>query len=188
MPRTRFLVPNVWAFNLQVYIALYAGDPERAWSLVESEWPALAASYFLRVEYVAIIALDVRARAAIAAARNRNQRRLLSDALGCARKLARKHSGWAHPISLLIRAGVASVKQQQDVARELLERAETGFRAAEMAHFVAACQYRRGTLVGGAAGQALVTAAQDWAASEGLANPRRVFEMLAPGRWEVDQP
>jgi eukaryotic-like serine/threonine-protein kinase len=184
MPQTRFLVPNVWAFNLQVYIALYAGDPEHAWSLVESEWPALAASYFLRVEYVAIIALDVRARAAIAAARNGNQRRLLSDALRCARKLARKHSGWAHPISLLIRAGVASVQQQKEVARELLERAETEFRAAEMAHFVAACQNRRGTLVGGAEGQALVTAAEDWAASEGLANPRRVFEMLAPGRWE----
>jgi RNA polymerase sigma-70 factor, ECF subfamily len=34
-------------------------------------------------------------------------------------------------------------------------------------------------------GQALVTRAEDWAASEGLANPRRVFEMLSPGRWEV---
>jgi hypothetical protein len=95
--------------------ALYAGDAERAWALVESEWPALAASYFLRVEYVAIVALDIRARAAIASAINGNQR-LLGDALESARKLARKHSGWAHPISLLIRAGVASVKQQKEVA------------------------------------------------------------------------
>jgi hypothetical protein len=184
LPATRFLVPNVWAFNLKVYIALYAGDAERAWSLVESEWPALAASYFLRVEYVAIIVLDVRARAGIAAATNENRRRRLRDALRCARKLDRKHSGWAHAISLLIRAGVASVKQQKPVALGLLERAETEFRAAEMAHFVAACQYRRGTLVGGEAGQALVTAADAWAASQGIVNPRRVFEMLAPGPWE----
>ena len=183
LPRTRFLLPNVWALNLEVYIALYAGDGARAWSLVESQWPAVSASYVLEVEYVAIILLDVRARAAIASATNEHQERRLKDALRCARKLASKPSTWAHPISLLIQAGVATVRQQKQLACQLLERAETEFRAAEMAHFVAACQYRRGLLVGGAAGQALVTAADAWAVSEGVANPRRVFEMLAPGRF-----
>jgi len=187
LPSTRFLVPNVWAYTLKAYIALYAGEAESAWSLVESEWPALAASYFLRIEYVAIIVLDVRARAAIAAATQDHQRRHLAEALTCARKLARKRSAWAHPISLLIRAGVASVRRQDPEALDLLERAEREFRAVDMAHFVAACQYRRGTLLGTDDGLTLVRAAEAWAASQGVVNPLRIFEMLAPGRWERPQ-
>jgi hypothetical protein len=116
-----------------------------------------------------------------------HQRRQLTEALTCARKLARKQSAWAQPISLLIRAGVASVRQQDTVALDLLERAEREFRAIEMAHFVAACQYRRGTLLGTDDGRTLVRAAEAWAASQGVVNPRRVFEMLAPGCWERQQ-
>jgi len=187
LPSTRFLVPNVYAFSLKAYIALYAGEAERAWSLVESEWPALAASYFLRVEYLAIIVLDVRARAALAAATQDLQRHRLTEALTCARKLAQKRSAWAHSISLLIRAGVASVTHQDLEALDLLERAEHEFRAVEMAHFVAACQYRRGTLLGTDDGRTLVSAAEAWAASQGVVNPRRIFEMLAPGCWERQQ-
>jgi serine/threonine protein kinase len=184
LPPNRFLVPNVWVFTLEVYIALYTGDGERARMLVEAQWPALEASYFLRVEYFAIVALDIRARAALAAATIDGREHQTEEAVRCARKLARKHSRWAKAISLLIQAGVASVKRQSQLALDLLERAETEFLAVDMAHYVAACRYRRGMLAGGEDGRAFMSAAETWASVQGVVNPPRVFDMLAPGRWE----
>lgn len=184
LPRTRFLVPNVWAFNLEVYLALYTGDGARAWSIVDAHWPALSASYFLRIEYLAIVVLDVRARAAVSAAANDRQEHHLREAVRCARKLARKHSRWAKAVAVLIRACVASVRRQRQTALELLERAEAEFQLVDMSHYVAACRYRRGMLVGGDQGRVLVAAGQTWASRQGIVNPPRVFELLAPGKWE----
>jgi hypothetical protein len=184
LPSNRFLVPNVWVFTLEVYILLYTGEGERARMLIEAQWPALAASYFLRVEYFAIVALDIRARAAVAAATIDGREHQAEEAVRCARKLARKHSRWAKAISLLIQAGVASVTRQSQLALDLLERAETEFLAVDMAHYVAACRYRRGMLAGGEDGRAFMSAAETWASVQGVVNPPRVFDMLAPGRWE----
>ena len=70
------------------------------------------------------------------------------------------------------------------MALELLGRAEAEFQSVDMSHYVAACRYRRGMLVGGEEGHALVVAGQTWASRQGVVNPPRVFDMLAPGRWE----
>ena len=185
LPVNRFLMPNVWVFALQVYEALYAGNGNRAWTLVDTHWPALSASYFLRVEYMAIAAWDVRGRASIARAMENGRPDQLNEALRCARKLSRKQSPWAKGVSLLIQAGVASVSGEAPLARERLESAEAAFQAADMTHYVAACRYRRGMLAGGDEGEALMTSARDWAKRQGVVNPSRVFEMLAPGKWEM---
>ena len=185
LPRNRFLMPRVWMLNLEVYMALYSGDGDRAWDLVSSHWPALKASQFLRVDYLAIVSLEFRARAAIAAAAmDATRKHHLRDAMRCARKLSRKEPIWAHAFSMLIRAAVASVRRERKATVELLERAEAQFLAADMAHYVAACQYRRGMSIGGERGPALVATAEAWANSQGIVNPARIFNMLAPGRWE----
>jgi len=64
------------------------------------------------------------------------------------------------------------------------QRAETAFRAADMAHYLSACEYRRRALLGTERGQALIASAKAWATSQGVVNPPRIFDMLAPGRWE----
>jgi hypothetical protein len=185
LPSNRYLMPKVWRLTLEVYIAMYTGDGDRAWSLVNAQWPMLAASQFLRVEYVAITALDIRARAAIAAARSDiDPNHHLKEALKCARKLSRKRTRWARAIGMLIRAGVASVRRQEAVTVQLLEDAEAEFRRSDMSHYVAACQYRRGILIGGDNGQALTAAAEAWASSQGVVNLARIIDMLAPGKWE----
>ena len=56
--------------------------------------------------------------------------------------------------------------------------------ALHISQYVATCRYRRGTLLGGSQGQALMAEALDWAASQRIAEPSRIFDMLAPGRWE----
>jgi hypothetical protein len=185
LPSNRYLMPKVWRLSLEVYIAMYAGDGNRAWSLVNAQWPMLTASQFLRVEYVAITALDIRGRAAIAAATSdTDPNDHLKEALKCARKLSRKRARWARAIGMLIRAGVASVRRQEAVTVQLLEGAEAEFRTSDMSHYVAACQYRRGILIGGDKGQALTAAAEAWANSQGVVDLARIFDMLAPGKWE----
>ena len=66
----------------------------------------------------------------------------------------------------------------------LLESAETGLAAAEMALHAAAARRRRGELIGGETGRALVCAAEAWMAGQGIKSPERMTAMLAPGRWQ----
>jgi hypothetical protein len=52
-----------------------------------------------------------------------------------------------------------------------------------MALYVAACQYRQGTIIGGPTGNALLAAAEDWATSQGVVDLGRVCDVFAPGDW-----
>jgi len=185
LPSNRFVMPRVWMLNLEVFVALYTGDAARAWDLVSSHWPALQASQFMRVDYAAIVSLELRARAAVAiAASDATRTDHLQDAMRCADKLSRKRPRWARGFADLIRAEVASVRRDRHIAVQWLERAEAEFRAGDMVHYVATCEYRRGMSMGGDAGRALMTTGQAWASSQGIVNPSRIFNMLAPGRWE----
>jgi hypothetical protein len=65
----------------------------------------------------------------------------------------------------------------------LLEQSEAEAHAAHMSHYVATCQYRRGTLLGGSEGQALIAEALVWAEAQRVVDPPRIFDMLAPGKW-----
>jgi hypothetical protein len=47
----------------------------------------------------------------------------------------------------------------------------------------AAARRRRGELLGGEAGQALVEAADEWMRQRDIRNPARMTALLAPGRW-----
>jgi hypothetical protein len=181
----RILTQDLYAIALQAPIALYMGDGNRAWTLIDRPWRELAKSQFLRVEHASVVALHMRASAAIGiAALSDEAKDRLGEALKCAHKLARKRSQWPAALSLLIRAGVASVRGEREQTRDLLERAEDAFRTVGMAHFIAVCQYRRGALTGGDEARTLIAAAEAWATSHGVVNPARMFDMLAPGRWE----
>ena len=73
------LWPIPWstrAFHLQHYqalwaeaeTALYFGEPEHAWHLIQERWPALQQSALLHVQYIRLTLLQLRARCALAAA------------------------------------------------------------------------------------------------------------------------
>jgi hypothetical protein len=182
LPTDRYTTQHLWALAQHVSIALYMGDGHRAWALAEAAWPRLMKSQFLWVEHAAIVALQIRSNAAIAeAALSRDGRWHIREALKCARKLSRKNARWATALSLLIRGGAASIRGDRQQALDFLRRAETEFRACQMAQFVAMCQHRRGTLTGGDEGRAAIAAAESWAASQHVVNAPRLFDMLAPG-------
>jgi serine/threonine protein kinase len=187
LPSDRYTTQHLWALAQHVSIALYMGDGHRAWTLVEAAWPRLTKSQFLWVEHAAIVALQIRSNAAIgAAALNRDAPSHIREALKCARRLARKNARWATAQSLLTRASAAGIRGERQQALDFLQRAESEFRACQMAQFVAVCQYRRGTMTGGDEGQAALAAAGAWAASQHVVNAAGVFNMLAPGIWEPD--
>jgi hypothetical protein len=166
----------------QVHIALYAGEGEAAWRLLEDRWPVITRSLIQRVQYVRVESLHLRGRAALAAAVNAGQPgRLLALVEGCARRIEREKMTWAEPLARLLRAGVANVRGDRDAAIARLTEAEQGFTTAEMALYAAASRRRRGQLIAGNEGRNLVAAADEWMAGQKIRSPAAMTRMCAPG-------
>lgn len=62
----------------------------------------------------------------------------------------------------------------------LLAAAERAFDGADMALHAASARWRRGELLGGDQGRALVQQAEAWMAGQRIRNPARMAAMLAP--------
>src|SRR5262245_18225924 len=185
LPNSGFFIPHFSALQAQVDLALYEDNAVLAWNLAHSQWRRIQKSGLQRVQYIAIMGLHFRGRAAVAAAAGADDASMyLRDARRCARWLEGERGAWARMSALVVRAGVASVNGHKPAARDLLERAEADADAAHMSHYIAACRYQRGRLVGGTDGQALLARAMAWAAAQHVVDPRRIFDMLAPGKWD----
>jgi hypothetical protein len=124
----------------QVQIELYAGDGEAALRRVSQKWRAIERSGLLRVRLNRILALDLRARAAIAGAFaiGPNRRRLLDLAAADARALART-GAWGLGLSHLLSGQIATVAAAPGAAA-LLESAITRLEADDMPLHAAAAR------------------------------------------------
>ena len=184
LPDSGFFIPHFSALQAQVDLALYEDNAVLAWNLAHSQWRGILKSGLQRVQFIAIMGLHFRGRAAVAAAAGADDASMyLRDALRCAGWLERERRDWARMIASVLRAGVASVNGDKTAAGDFLERAEADAEAAHMSYYVAACRYQRGRLVGDAEGRQLVADALAWAAAQHVVDPRRIFDMLAPGEW-----
>ncbi len=177
---------HLWARGARTDISLYSGE-----RLVASEGVGKASRAFARtlerfVQTGFVRGLDSRARrrlAAAAQATNGAERdALIRGAEGHASAILRERTHWGDPLALLLRAGVAAAREEVARAVALLESAEAGLVAADMALHAAAARRRRGELMGGDAGRSLVAAADAWMAGQGITSPERMTAMLAPGR------
>jgi hypothetical protein len=107
-------------------IDLYTGDGEAAWARVEDQWSSLERSNLLRLQHTRIVALHLRARAALAAAMDqsgtaRDQR--LRVASACARRLVGQGDGWNRALAAMVQAGIAAVAGQREQAAASLTHA-----------------------------------------------------------------
>ena len=180
-----YVLPRLWLLELRVDTALHEDHPDHAWALVNTDWKTLSTSLHFRVQYAAIISHDMRARAAVAVARtsSRGKRAYLREAIRSARALERCDVTWARLLAMCIRAGIASVEGRRTGAEVLLAQAETCARGASMFMHLAACQYRRGTLIEGTKGQGLLAEAEEWTRAQKVVNPSRYFNVHLPGDW-----
>lgn len=169
---------ELWAAGL---IELYRGDGPAAWNLVNGQWPALARSLLLRVQFIRTSMYFLRARCALAAATTTKSPALLKVADRDARQLERELIPYAKPYSRLIRAGLAAIQGDSHAARIALADAATGFDAVEMQLCAASARRTLGELIGGEEGRTLLDQANAWMTGQGIRNPARMTAMYVTG-------
>src|SRR5712691_816976 len=183
----RFDYLHLWLRGGMTDIALYSGETLGVSKGVDKTWqvPARTLDRFVQAGFIR--GLDSRARRrlgmAAQAADAPARQALLRGVEGHARTILREKTRWGDALALLLRAGAAATRGETEQALSLLEPAETGLAAADMALHAAVVRRRRGELLGGDAGRNLVAAADAWMASQTIRNPERMAAMLAPGRW-----
>jgi hypothetical protein len=177
-----------FSFLSRADIALYAdrGAGPGAHRLVAELWSRLERSGTQRLEAFAKHSLDLRARAALAFAASAQaspaeRAAALADAERTARRLRRMGSPLARAFAELTFAGLAQARGEAADAARRYQGAEAAFTRLGCAHYAAAARRRRGALLGGAEGRALVAAVDAWFAAEGARDPGRIAAMLAPG-------
>jgi len=162
-------------------VALYTGDPQLAWDLVEQAWPDLVRSMIQRIEMVMVQSWDLRGRcalAAAAAATGRSRKRLLRQAEQAARRIGDARSSWARALQDALTAGIRLERGDREGARRHLAAAEPAFAASEMAVHLAILRLRQAKLSG-----------EGYAAADaelrdlGVARPEGMAAILMPGSW-----
>ncbi|MCC7540849.1 MAG: AAA family ATPase [Deltaproteobacteria bacterium] len=179
-----FHAQHFYAMNSDVSTHLYEGDGEGALAEVLDRYRALEGSMLTRVQIVRLTALDLRARAYLAAALDTREPSRRADLLRRAeadtRAILREKMPWSTNLAELASAGIAWARGDTDGALRWIDRASSGFAADDAAVFGAVARWRRGELVGGAEGHALVSSAHAMLDAEGVKAPRRWVGMLAP--------
>jgi hypothetical protein len=166
----------------RVQTALYRGDAEAAWRLLEEHESNLRRSLLTLLQVFRVELHYMRARTALAmAAGHRAPRRFLAIARSRARRIARDRKAWSDPIALLLQAAIANVEGNTQMAAKHLRDAIDRFERADMNLYVAVARCRLGALQGGEAGRTLQRDGEEWMAAQSIKRPDFFTRMLAPG-------
>jgi hypothetical protein len=166
----------------RVQTALYRGNAEAAWRLLDEQKSMVRRSLLTRVQLIRIELLYLRARSALAmAGRSSSCRRLLSVARAGARRIAAERMPWSDPIALLLRAGIAYLEGDARLAVRHLHDAADRFDRADMNLYAAVARRRIGALQNDAPGRELQRQADEWMTAQNIKDPSAMTRMLAPG-------
>jgi hypothetical protein len=170
------------AMLARVQTALYRGNAEAAWRLLDEQKSMVRRSLLTRVQLIRIEFFYLRARSALAmAGRSSSSRRFLSLARAGARHIAAERMPWSDPIALLLKAGIAYLEGDARLAVRHLHDAADRFDRADMNLYAAVARRRIGALQNDAPGQELQRQADEWMAAQNIKNPSALTRMLAPG-------
>jgi eukaryotic-like serine/threonine-protein kinase len=166
-------------------IDLYSQSASAAFDQIKEQWPALKKSYNLNRQLVLIEALHLQARTALAVAKeNSGPAPFLAIADQNARRIKREKTSYGDGWAELILAGVAASRGRVESAITHLSSAEKRFEDVDMALYAAAARRRRGELLEGDEGGALISSSHNWMRKQQIKNPARMADMLAPGKWQ----
>jgi hypothetical protein len=107
--------------------------------------------------------------------------KLLREADKDAGRLAAEGMPYATAAAALLRACVAAARGREEEAQTRLDAAESGFLAADMTLFAACARRRKGEMLGGEEGRALVADADAVMQGQGIERPEKWTAMYAPG-------
>ncbi len=165
-PDPRFGILDVYTQRSLADIALYRGDAGAAMEHATNLWKGLFGSQLKVVAILRAAALDVMARATLAAGGPPKK------VASLAKKLDAYGPGWGAAPAALARARATGA----DGWRAALEACE----AASMGMHAAAARWRLGEALQGDEGEEARAAAEAWMTEEGVVAPARLVEMLAP--------
>lgn len=160
----------------------YRGRGGLAHREMEIEFTRIKASQFLRVHIMRVCTTFERGLCAIAAAEDGGDRRaLLGLAERCAKQLSADRPDYAAPLGQLVSACVFSSRGDPERARAALDLAISGLTRVDMGYLAGCAKARRGALVGGEAGRALLDSSKKQLMAQGIVNVERCLDMSAPG-------
>jgi hypothetical protein len=138
------------------------------------------------IEQINVEALHLRGRAALATALARSSEdaarsSLLDAAERDARTLRRAKAAWANGLGELLRAGTRHARGDTTATRAHLGAAIAICEEQGMMLHTMAARAALGRLLPGEDGARLGAAAVEWAASQGIRQPARLFALVAPG-------
>jgi hypothetical protein len=170
------------AILTRITIALYRGQADVAWRLLDDLDSILRQTYLRRVQFLRIESRYLRARSALAmAAVSPSPGRFVSVARAEARRIAAERMLWSNPIALVVQAGVAFLEGRTRLALGHLHDAAGQFERADMRLHAAAARRQIGALQDDALGRERLRQADDWMALQHIKNPASMTRMLAPG-------
>ena len=181
---TGFHKPHFDFLFYDAQIDLYLGEAKNARARIARSWPAVRASMLTKNQSVRIVAFDVRARCAIAAASTAHgqaREGMLRDAERDMRRVRREIAPWSRGWADLLAAGIAAVRGHHEAAAALARDAVRHCEAADTRLFAAAARRCLGDLLRGDEGRQLIAAADAWMTGQGIRNPARMTAILAPG-------
>jgi serine/threonine protein kinase/tetratricopeptide (TPR) repeat protein len=177
-----FAVGQWGAFISACSVDRYRGDVHGAWERVERVSPALESSGLLRSALVRICSAYERGLSAIAAAAAGVDRsRALRAADHYVRLLGREKLLYGRAMGHLVRAGLCAVKDEPGGALRALERAIPMLDEADWGYLAACARHRRGQLLGGSGGRALIARSRAFFDAQAVKDVDQCLAMSAPG-------
>ncbi len=177
-----FQLPHWWELFALGNLDLYEGG-DAAYVRHVKNHRALERSMLLRIQVLRLESLHARARAVLAAAMARPAERtaLLREARSVTDRIARERMPWSDALNLVLRAAIAHGEGHLDETVTLLTGAAGALDAGDMKLFAALARRRRGAIVGGDEGRALIAAADGLMRAQKIVRPDRMAAMLTPG-------
>lgn len=179
-----FHTQHMYALVARSQFDLYEGEAEAAYRRVVATWPSVRGSRMMFFQIMRIMARDVRGRVALAFAastRGSERARVLREVTRLGRRLRAERMQFSSGLGSALLAGAASLAGRVDEATRLYATAAEECAAAGMEVHAAAARWRRGGLVGGDEGRALVQEAERALAEEGVRSPVRMISAVSPG-------
>jgi len=180
MSKANFHLPHYYRLLSRTQIALYRGDHETAWQLVDPGYRSLHRSLIKRIEFTRIECAFLRARVALARAAGDHRAEMLKVANAMARAIMKERAEWGVPIAKLIHSLVAATNGDRQSAHRLAREAAEMFAADKMELLHQVARWRQADMAANDEDGDLRASARDWLEQQGIAAPQRFVELFAP--------
>ena len=180
LPRHDVTMLHWQVLQTSAWAELYIGAPAKAVALLDQHMPAIQRAFLLRMHQVQWHSTYTRTAAWLGALGEgaREPARLRSAIRATCKSLG--SDPISRPVLLLVNAELAVLRGDLDAAVHAYLGAADAFDAAGLTLFAWAARWRRGELLGGDTGRALVAQVRAALSAEGCVRPDRVVAMLVP--------